>query len=522
MTISLRTGDAAPSDARISANQTRIAPRIAPDVWLVVAITAIATLLRFSTITSQSFWVDEATTVHEVGLSFGAMLHEIRVNETTPPLYFALAWAWTRLFGAGELGIRSLSALAGAALVPVAYLCGRELVSRAAGVFTAALVALSPFMIWYSQEARSYMLLALFSGLSLLYWARAARERGVLAPALWAAFSALAVLTHFFAGFLIAPEALWLVWRRRDRASVIAAGAVAAVQLAVLPLAVADTGHPLDWITQYSLSIRIAQIPVTFGFSQLYQSSSWLPGEVLAAAALVVALAAALVWRGGGERERRGALAAASLAAATILVPVALAELGHDYVVARNLLPAWIPLAVALGAACSAPRAPIAGGVLAVCLLSGFVWAGVEIDGNPAYQRPDWRGVAAALGAAPAQRAIVAYAGNAGGEPLAIYLPRTQFSYSGRPVTPARQTIEELDIVGDTWQTLRSPLPQGFRVISSTAVNDLLVVRLGLSSGERLAPGAIAARARRLLGPVGPGPVAVLFQAAGTSTHSRR
>ncbi len=328
MTISLRADDAATSGAGVSATPSTVSS-IPPDWWLVAAITAIAALLRFSTITSQSFWVDEATTVHEVGLSFGAMLHAIGVNETTPPLYFALAWVWTRVFGPGELGIRSLSALAGTALVPVAYLCGRELVSRAAGVFTAALVALSPFMIWYSQEARSYMLLALLSGLSLLYWARAARERGVLALWLWAAFSALAVLTHFFAGFLIAPEALWLLWRRRDRASVIAAGAVAVVQLAVLPLALSDTTHPLDWITGIPLSTRITQIPVTLGFSQLYQSSNRLAGEGLLGAAIFAALAAALIWFGGARRERRGALTAAALGVATVLVPLALAELGH-------------------------------------------------------------------------------------------------------------------------------------------------------------------------------------------------
>ena len=94
-------------------------------------------MLRFATITTQSFWVDEATTVHEVGLSFGQMLDALRLNETTPPLYFALAWVWTRVFGAGELGIRSLSAVCGVALIPVVYMCGRELVSKAAGVVAA-------------------------------------------------------------------------------------------------------------------------------------------------------------------------------------------------------------------------------------------------------------------------------------------------------------------------------------------------------------------------------------------------
>ena len=92
------------------------------------------------------------------------MFSSMVVHETNPPLYFVLGWLWARVFGTGEVGLRSLSALIGTAVIPIAYLCGRELVSRRAGLVAAALVALSPFMIWYSQEAREYMLLAALCG----------------------------------------------------------------------------------------------------------------------------------------------------------------------------------------------------------------------------------------------------------------------------------------------------------------------------------------------------------------------
>src|SRR5947209_19458868 len=119
-------------------------------------------------------------------LSFGALLHQVRVNETTPPLYFVIAWVWTKLFGSGEVGLRSLSAFLGIAVIPVTYLCGKELVSRAAGLVAAAFAAFSPFMIWYSQEARSYMLFGLLSGASLLLCARAWREPSQRNLFLWA------------------------------------------------------------------------------------------------------------------------------------------------------------------------------------------------------------------------------------------------------------------------------------------------------------------------------------------------
>ena len=87
------------------------------------------------------------------------MLHTVASIETTPPLYFVLIWVWAKAFGTGEVALRSISPLAGVAVVPIAYLCARELLDRRAGLIAAALVAVNPFMIWYSQEARAYMLL---------------------------------------------------------------------------------------------------------------------------------------------------------------------------------------------------------------------------------------------------------------------------------------------------------------------------------------------------------------------------
>ena len=45
------------------------------ETWLLVGITVLAAAVRFVNITSQSFWLDESQAVHEVHLSFGAMLH---------------------------------------------------------------------------------------------------------------------------------------------------------------------------------------------------------------------------------------------------------------------------------------------------------------------------------------------------------------------------------------------------------------------------------------------------------------
>ena len=140
-------------------------------------------------------------------------------SESAPPLYYALAWVWTQVTGTGEFGLRSLSAVAGVATVPVAYLIGLELRGRRAGLMAAALVAVNPMLLWYSQEARAYALLALLcAALAALLRARPARAAGGATSPLWGVASGLALATHYFAVFPIAAEAIWLL-RRRGRAS---------------------------------------------------------------------------------------------------------------------------------------------------------------------------------------------------------------------------------------------------------------------------------------------------------------
>ena len=123
------------SDAAVAARTSR-ALRVASssvEAWLLAGVVAVGAWLRFATLGAQSYWFDEAQAAHELHLSFGSMLSSMVVHETNPPLYFVLGWLWARVFGTGEVGLRSLSALLGTAVIPIAYLCGRELVSRRAG-----------------------------------------------------------------------------------------------------------------------------------------------------------------------------------------------------------------------------------------------------------------------------------------------------------------------------------------------------------------------------------------------------
>jgi uncharacterized membrane protein len=468
--------------------------------WAVVALTVLAAILRFVTLGHQSYWLDEAQAVHELRQSFGGMLSLWSKYEWNPPLYLIVAWPWTRVFGTGEVGLRALSALLGTALIPLLYLCGKELVSRRAGVVAAAFAAVNPFMIWYSQEAREYMLLVVLCAGSVLFFARLWREperdRHLI---WWAVFSALALLTQYFAAFLIAAEAVAILTRRRDMRVLGAGAALAVLQLALIPHVVPRLDSPAQFIVSLPLSLRIQQVPVTFAMNTLYESSIVSYG-LIGAAALAAAMIALLVV-GAEGRELRGAGLACALAAAVLVTPLLLALVGHDDYIARGLMPGWVPLAIAVAAACTAGGTRVAGALLAILLLATFVYAGVRIDRDQQFQKPNWRGVAAALGTARGQRAIVAYDNVFATAPLSIYLHGVPWTGPGlAPLGPAPVSVAEVDVVGPSADTI-GRLPVGTRLLSDRVVDGYRVARFALARPWDLNPTAIGARAGSLLVP---------------------
>jgi mannosyltransferase len=395
---------------------------------ILAGVTALAAALRFATLDAQSYWNDEAVTVLLLDQGLGGLLGDIPDSESTPPLYYVLAWLWSQVFGTGEVGLRSLSALVGTATVPAAYVAGAQLVSRQAGLVAAALVAANPLLVWYSQEVRAYALLVLLAALSLWLFGRALDgDRRALAG--WALVAALGLATHYFALFVILPEAIWLLARLRPRRPAALAVALPAVTgLALLPLALHQRSNQgADFIEDSSLGFRLAQVPKQFlvGFDA--------PAEVL-----LVALAGACVVVGIALAPRDVQVPLA-IGGAAVLIPVGLAVVGVDYVITRNLIAAVPPLAIAVGAGFAARRAGIAAAAI-LCAVGAAtaIWVAEE----PEAQRDDWRSAAEALGPAAVDRALVVTPVD-GRKPLQIYLPDARLARSDEPLT-----VREVALLG--------------------------------------------------------------------------
>jgi mannosyltransferase len=430
----------------------------------VCAVTALAVVLRLTTLGLQSYEFDEAATLYVIRGSFTDMLHGVARYESTPPLYYVLAWMWSQAFGTGEPGLRLLSAVAGVATVPVVYAVGRTLASHRIGLVAAAIVATNPYLVFYSQEARSYALYTLLSTAGLLCCVRAIQNPGTRTLGLWAAVSLAAIATHYFALFPWVGQVVVLAVFGAPRR--LLARSVAAVGLASIPLVLlvkhqAAEGHA-DWIGAAGLVQRIRVTAETFTLGATFKGT--LPHSVLAVCGLfaivvgcAIIAAGILLMRRAAVDERRAALICGLIAAVAIGLPLIGALGPADYFIHKNLIPLVPVLAVVLAAGLGCRR----GGRLGMAGAIALVFAGTVLTvmsfAVPSMRRPDVRQVSRQLGPPARERVLV-------------FVPRWRLlleHYQGKveDLPPTGRRVTEVDVFTAGQSIPRGTVPQGFRLM---------------------------------------------------------
>ncbi len=467
-----------------------------PAFWIVAGLTALAALLRFATLGVQSYHHDEVVTAGRVlHGDFAQAMEQVWHGESTPPVYYALAWVWTQLVGTGEFGLRTISAAAGVATVPVAYLIGVELRGRRAGLWAAALVAVNPMMLWYSQEGRAYALVTLFGAISVLYWLRAERRGRRRDFVWWGIWSGLAIATHYFVAFPILAEALMLLRRRGPRASLAGMAILAGCALAVAPVAIHQTslGHA-EWIGNFTLGHRLWETASTFVTGETGDIIGRPERPWLAFVPLALTLAAlALLLRNRAGRERLAARRPLLLVVAAIGIPVAIALLdaSKNFVLARNLIPALVPLLAAVGIAIASPASRRLGTVIGAILVAYSLGFCVLASTDEQFQRPNWSAVAEHIGEPHGPRATVTW--TLGEAPLRYYLSSDAIQVRARERYD--WLVKEVDFVSDGVEPAppHRLLGPGFHQVAHEDAGRLYIRRYRF-----LPPGLAPLRLRRL------------------------
>jgi mannosyltransferase len=365
--------------------------------WFAAAgLTLLALAVRIPGL-SQSLFGDELFTYDTAAVgSLHDLIHAVRTTEVSPPLFFFVVWLARKISDA-EVWLRLPSLVCGVALIPVLYAVGRRLVGSAAALVGAGLAVLSPFLVWYSNEARGYALLALLVVGST--WALlVALERGGFWR--WALVSVLvagALLTHYTALFVVVAQALWACWVRRDRIRpVVLSSAVAALLVAIwLPFAPGDNGAIAFLVKLTPNTVAREALRAVAG--QPYAKVADLPGTLgflalgLAAAACVAGAVRAVR---SGRPDRRLALVAA-LALVTPVGVIVYSLFQPNIYVGRNLIPSVPFVYLLVGALLVALARPIPAAWVAPSAVG--LGIGLVKSFERPYERPDWKGVASYL-----------------------------------------------------------------------------------------------------------------------------
>lgn len=355
--------------------------------WLLVGlITLLGLALRLYHLGSQSLWYDEAYSwLYIAATDFWTGIKLVLVDLVQLPLYYILGRPFT-LLGDNAWALRLPSAMAGTLALPAIFLLGKQVGGRRVGLLAATLLALNPFHIWFSRDARNYALTMLFVVLAVYSFVRLLSGHRMW---IWfTLFSGLGFVTHYFC--LLIPLAQFgyflLNFRRRHP---IFRRWVLSLAIAFLPA--------LAWsIARFTLeerSMGIAWIPapkpwaplVTLWNFSLVTIGQW----TLLATTALPAFALALAFGLGRSRYRQWLI----LWLTVPLTSVALIAwvLGRKFYVDRYFiitLPAYLLLLV-LGVRQLPHRwAKI---VLSAALLAASVCGTARLFTDPHLAKQDWR-----------------------------------------------------------------------------------------------------------------------------------
>ena len=187
--------------------------------WPLLAVVVLALGLRLVNLAGRPLWYDEAFAVLYAEKPFETMLYgtvaqvEGAAADVHPLFFYSLLHLWMSLVGQSPAAVRALSVLIGTGTVGVVYLLARRLYDRRIGLAAAALAAVAPFAVYYSQEARMYALLALVATAAAYFLVRAWTGGRWYE---WAAFGlcgAMTLYAHNLGFAFIASLDLWLAWR---------------------------------------------------------------------------------------------------------------------------------------------------------------------------------------------------------------------------------------------------------------------------------------------------------------------
>lgn len=187
---------------------------------LLVCIVSIGAFLRFWHLGTWSFWIDEVLTVLDAEdfTLFNSPINPIPY--ITAKFSVLLGESLSFIFdGSSEWNSRLVFCIVGIISIPIVYSLGKTLYNNRVGLFASALVALSNWHLFWSQNARSYILTFLFGALAAWFFYQSLENDSTLLT-IGALFSSIClILSHLLAAAIVPALAVYAILQLREQRS---------------------------------------------------------------------------------------------------------------------------------------------------------------------------------------------------------------------------------------------------------------------------------------------------------------
>ncbi len=229
---------------------------------------------------NQSLWLDEAVTANVVkNFRLSQIISGFSPNDFHPPLYYLFMKLWTNFFGYSEIALRMPSVLFSLLTGYVIYVIG--------GIWSAAFFLFNPLIIYYSQEARMYIMATLFLTVSLYFLLTSLRvnefkKRNLI---LFNLFIILSFYTFYGSIFMIVSMYIYLLYKKQYKMFFVSCFLFLVSFILINPLLYQQFLHSriaLSNVTNWSLVLGKANIknllliPIKFSIGRISFYPKWL------------------------------------------------------------------------------------------------------------------------------------------------------------------------------------------------------------------------------------------------------
>lgn len=289
-------------------------PHLGASRWMEMSLVLLLLLAGLSArvwrLQDESVWYDEHLLYDNLlrGPGLGDFFVELRrTDPPITPVYFAAQYYWTKLVGVGVFQLRLPSVVCSMAAAGLLYAMVRRMFGINAALCALFLACLSNLHVYYGQEIRVYAFLLLLTTSSMYGFHRAWHGGGRRWHVLHYLASALMLLTHLFAPFLLVAQGTYLLmlhWKRSWRVALWALGHLPAVLVLAWWIATID----LAALNEVTITDRGGEFLRVF-VRCITWDGAWLPhaifqGELgLAVALLAIAGLGGWAWRHRNDRK---------------------------------------------------------------------------------------------------------------------------------------------------------------------------------------------------------------------------